>query len=860
MRPLALALWVTLPHLAMAQEAALRPSGRLEAVRREGPIRLDGRLDDAAWRAAVPYASFVQLFPDQGRPPSRRTEVRVLYDDDDLWVGIRCSDPDAPRLARPLGRRDAPPYSDSVAVTIDSARDRRTGYQFAITVAGVQSDGLFYDDDSFTGDWDAVWEGAASVDAEGWSAELRIPLGALRFDAAQAQTWGFGVRREIARTHEVDGSVLIARNARGYVSRLGRLTGLEGLRPRADVELAPYLATRLTLRPQYADLSRPRPRLLDPEADVGLDLRATLGRGLVLNGALNPDFGQVEADQVVLNLSNYETFFPEKRPFFLQGTDVFQPVGTSGPDRIPQQLFYSRRVGIDAPILGAAKVTGQLSREVRVGLLEALVTGPGQPEGYDESRPDRGLGWSPSRPLHFGPADARPLVAPAARNFLVGALRWQASRLASVGATATSVLPLAPACTAAEAALDLPGRPARCDARAGHAAALDFDLRSASAEWAAFGQLDGSVSEGGPPALLLRDGTALRAGDAGAGGYVTAGKLGGEPWRFSLHYDHATPRLDLNAAGYQRTQNEQLLRGTLSYVRPTGGGAFHGWELHAAASAAFTTDGRRLDRGNGLSLGGSVQLRSYVGLWCDAGLDDPRWDVREIAQAGVPYRRPMSLWLQCGGSSDPAAIVAVDGGGGAGLTLPAGPLASTSYYGASVNVTWRPTSRLETRLGVTAERNRYRARFVEDAVGGLYTFGDLDSPDVSVTLREQLVLTPRLTLQLYAQVFTDYGRYGPFYQARSADHGAIRPEDLRPVAAGALATDPDYRDTTLNVNLVLRWEWRLGSTFYAVYSRSQTELPTPGGVRVSTTLGPRGLAIGPTTDVFLLKLAYWWRQ
>ena len=206
--------------------------------------------------------------------------------------------------------------------------------------------------------------------ADGWVAEFSIPLSVLRFPEAAVQTWGFSVRRQIAALNEEIESVDNPRTSNANVSRLGHLTGLEGLKPRRAVELVPYLATRGALRPQFSDPPRPTPRLLDPTLDVGLDVKAALTSDLALNATFNPDFGQVEADQLILNLSTFEAFFPEKRTFFTQGLELFQPVG-SATGNVPQSLFYSRRIGLDTPILGAAKLTGTVTKGVEVGVLDA---------------------------------------------------------------------------------------------------------------------------------------------------------------------------------------------------------------------------------------------------------------------------------------------------------------------------------------------------------------------------------------------------------------------------------------------------------------------------------------------------------
>jgi hypothetical protein len=831
------------------------PGDPVRAVRLDGRVAVDGRLEEPAWDTAPAFDAFAQIFPGDGVAPSERTEVRVLHDDHFLYVGVVAHDGQPGAIARPLARRDAVPYSDRLQVFVDSSRDRRTAYVFGLNAAGVQEDGLVYDDEQFTLDWDAVWEGAAAAVPGGWSAELAIPLSALRFSSAPDQTWGFGVKRVHARTHEELVSVKRRRGDRGTASRLQPLEGLTGLRPVRQLSLQPYVASRLAWRPQFEDEARPRPRLADPIGDVGLDVSTRLGRGLALQGSLNPDFGQVEADQIVQNLTRFELFFPEKRPFFTEGLDLFQPVVSPGR-QAPFQLFYSRRIGLDTPILGAVKLTGKVSDTLQVGLVEALVTGAGRPEGADEEHPTRGFRFDARRPLRFGPAGALPKVAPATRSFLAGVLRWRPAAGHSYGLRAGSTLLTGPSCTAAEADLDDDVRPARCDALAGNAVGVDWNVRSADGVWYVLGQAAASQDLGRAPPRRLADGTRIARGDLGAGGYVQAGKMGGEPWRLDVHYEHQSPKLDLNAAGFQRTQNEQVGRFILRWVRPGGFGPFHAFFTFAGVEARGTTDGRGLSRGRQVWAGWEVQLRSYHWTGCTAVADSERWDVRELDGEGVAQLWPAQGMIECFVSTDRSKPVWAEVGAGWGRSLGEGPFGAKEGYGVSGKIAFRPQARLETGLDVRVSDDAWPARFVDEPVEGTYLLADLRAPSLSLTLRQQVLLAPRLTLQAYAQLFTAHGTYGPFYEA-TARGGKVRFEDLRP-AAPPVASE-DFREGALHVNVVLRWEYRLGATLFLVYSRDQAERAWPDdGSAPPATLAPRRFGGGPVTDTILIKWTSLW--
>jgi len=852
-----------LPAAAAALGSGVGPGMEqsIRAARTERPPRLDGRLDDPAWALAEPFDGFVQNFPEEGAPPGQVTVVRVLHDDRFLYVGVLCHDDHPERVLRPLGRRDRIPYSDTITVVIDSSHDHRTAYAFVLSAGGVQADGLYYQDDTYTSTWDAVWDGAVAMRPDGWSAEFAIPLSTLRFGEEPDQVWGFGVRREIGRTHEVDGTMLVPRNARGFVSRLGHLAGLGALVHSGDVQLTPYAAGRLVLRPQYqwSDPARAGPRILDPLLDLGLDLRWAPSRSTVLYATLNPDFGQVEADEIVQNLTTYELFFPEKRPFFNEGLDLFVPVGFTDDQRVPQQLFYSRRIGLETPILGAAKLTGYVSESVQIGLVDAFVSGAGQPSGSSDAFPDRSVRLHWEQPLHLAPTDAYPLQSPAPENYFAGVARWQASGTATLGATLTSAVPMTRGCAAAD-------DPAlgRCLARGGNAVALDWNLRTPNSEWVLYGQVDGSQVVGGPPQRILPDATVLRRGDLGAGLYAALKRQGGEPWRFDLTYEYEAPRLDLNASGYLKSQNLQILGLALRYVRPAGGGPFLNWELALNGQVGYTTDARGISRGNAVWLSGDVRLRDFTELGCEAGGRDPRYDVREIVSSGIPYQKPPYLFLDCSVSTDQSRTFAADATATFGRYLARGPLDASGYAVLDSNLVLRPHPRLETRLGLHLERSTYPGRYIVPPppyVPGVnplpspLVFGDLVSPVLSVILRQLVALTSNLTLQLYAQIYTDSGHFERYWQAAATTGAPIGPNDLQPAPAPGL--DPDFHHSALNLNLVLRWEYRLGSTLYVVYARSQQELPWTGAGSPPGDLWPRALGPGPTTDSFMVKWAVW---
>jgi len=362
----------------------LRPT--MTAGQRTGTITLDGVLDDAAWAAVAPASGFIQQEPVEGVPAVEDTEVRVLVDGQAIWIGLRMFDSRPEGISRQLYRRDGQGQADYVEVGIDPNLDQRTGYLFTVSASNVQGDKYLYNDREADEAWDAVWSSAVSVDDEGWSAELRIPLSQIRYEASEdVQTWGFNVHRLRLTTNERTFFSLVSRLQQGRVSQSGRLDGVRVSGSSQRIELRPYAVSALHRGPAEAG---------DPFFDgsasttrVGMDLRYGLGAAFTLDATINPDFGQVEADPAVINLSAFESFFQERRPFFVEDARVFDFSLSGGRN----SLFYSRRIGRpphggapdgtvfedvpdNATILGAAKLAGRTSSGLSVGAL-AAVTG-----------------------------------------------------------------------------------------------------------------------------------------------------------------------------------------------------------------------------------------------------------------------------------------------------------------------------------------------------------------------------------------------------------------------------------------------------------------------------------------------------
>ena len=361
----------------------------------QSTINLDGKLDEPAWENAVWQSDFTQRNPNDGSPASYKTEFAVLYDAGYIYFGARAFDPEPQNIAAILTRRDNYSQSDWMYVSIDSYNDHRTAFEFGLNAAGVKHDVRRFDDQNADADWDAVWDGAVDINPDGWSAEWRIPFRELRFNAASEMEWGLQFYRELPRqNNEVAVWNYWSQAEQGFVSRYGKLKGLKDVTVSKPIYVMPYLAGNTKLS---KSLQTPVHReKYDLFANVGGDLRYSSPLGLTLNATINPDFGQVEADPADFNLTEFETYFSEKRPFFMEGANILRySLGFGDGDGQNNSLFYSRRIGRtphfdpveddskevistfkpDATnILGALKVTGKTAGGLSLGVMEAVTT------------------------------------------------------------------------------------------------------------------------------------------------------------------------------------------------------------------------------------------------------------------------------------------------------------------------------------------------------------------------------------------------------------------------------------------------------------------------------------------------------
>src|SRR3954470_15718249 len=838
------------------------------AKRTSGEIHVDGLMDEPAWQAAPLQETFTQVAPDEGNPASVHTTFRVLWDDEFLYFGAICDDPEP--LTKSLSRRDRFIEGDTIQFDLDTTLDRRTAYHFGVYAAGQQIDAIHFNDTDFTTDWDAAWESAVAYSEHGWSVEMKIPLRVMRIPVG-AKQMGFNVYRILSRRHEEDQWRYRPNGRAGDISRLGLLDGIEGIHPVRELELRPYVGTKFLRNvPSYAT---PQAELgscatvgFDPQRQggfcAGLDLRYNLASDVALVGTINPDFGQVEADQRVLNLTTFETFFPEKRPFFLEGLDLFQPalrVDVGGPyGGNAYQIFYSRRIGRgtptaddlgladeekivyqqpSVPVLSAAKVSGTIGGS-SVGLLTAL-----------EPRVSAQI-------LHSGASEVPPTIdvrrTVEARHDAVARVRSPIGDNMLLGLTGTAMDPIF-----TDPSLGLQQRHA-------HVGEGDFTIFTHDRSLEATVQAAGSLLTGNAWETLA-DGTVL---GPTASGFAVSGKVKylGEHWFAAAYGDLLTSQFSVNDLGFMPRANLARVIGYVGWRDPHPGPLWQSAQLivvgREARNAPFDL---RLDRDGIVEFW--FNTNSFWFIDTGATVQAPFVDDREL-QDGTPVERQASAAWYGSISTDPRRRLQFQLSWTEGRSWPL----FERQNQLDGTLIFRPLPQLDGSFDLSYNESAGTIRQVQTARDPVndqpldasvatngpryYKMAPQHARSLSATLRATYAFTPYLTFQAYAQLFTAGISYGQVLRGdvNEAGRRTLRLDELRPIDN---KVSYDDRQAGLNVNLILRWEWRTGSTFYLVYAHQSSHDITPGlhsrldyGAELGTLSGP-GVTHG---DSILLKV------
>jgi len=852
----------------------------VRAVRADGPISIDAFLDEPVWKGPASNG-FTQHDPNDGAPSSEKTDVWVAFDDKALYVAAFCYDSDPRGIVSRLGRRDAEVDSDWFVFAVDPYYDRRTGFLFGINPAGSIRDEALSNDVDDDESWDGVWEGKAHVNGQGWTVEMRIPFSQIRFPKKDEYIWGVNFTRIIKRKNERAAFAWVPKNEQGYVSRFARLEGIGGINPGTHFEILPYAVGQAQLRP--SEQGNPFETGHKALGNMGFDLKVGLKSNLTLDSTVNPDFGQVEVDPAVVNLSAYETYYEEKRPFFIEGASIFDGFGRGGIYMNANinwpmpTFFYSRRIG-RAPqgyitkggdffiipdrttILGAAKVTGKMGGW-NIGFINALTS------------------------REFAQIDASGLrLREEMEPFTYyGVLRAQKDineGQHGFGFIATGVT----------RDLQTEALSALLNKNAFSLAFDGWSFLDKGRKYVIGGWFGGTRVEGTAEEILELQNSSMhyyQRPDAthvevnpyatslsGWGGRFSFAKQGGNTLcLFSL--GALSPGFDPNDAGFQRSASDiinfQFLPG-YSWTKPgrifqqviLAGGVFRNydfggnriwdgavmfseglfrnfWRFNAMAAVNPETISNRLTRGGPLALvpwGYQFELKVET--------DSRKPVVFEVG--GMIYQRPDD-------GTDWQAEVSLNWKPSSNFSLSFGP----EYMGELTGIQW------VTKVNDPLMTPTYGARYI---------FGHLDQRIVAAEVRLNWTFTPRLTLQAYLQPFLGVGTYSRFKELakpKSLDYNifgeggstiayadgsyTVDPDGGGPAARFSFG-NPDFNVKSLRGTIVLRWEYLPGSLLYFVWTQNRADYAHPGDFRLGRDLGD--LLTAPGDNIFLIKVSYRW--
>lgn len=835
------------------------PSPRVyQTVRLVGAAPLiDGRLDDPCWREQGDWAGdYVQREPREGAAPTQPTEIKILYDNRALYVAIRAKDPGVGGRARIMGARDEF-TGDMVGINFDSYRDRQSGFEFNVTAGGSKIDLLLHNDGSVDTSWNSVWEVKTAASADEWTAEYRIPLSQLRYQRGSDLVWGLHCWRWMAAQQEESNWNRIPMDHHGILHSFGELQGLRDLPASRRCEITPYVIAKARRYP--AEAGNPWRDGGDALVEGGLDAKLGIGPNLTLDLTLNPDFSQVDADPAEINLSTVETFRTERRPFFLEGKELFA-------FKLDEDLvFYSRRIGDspslaapasgvhDAPefnrILGAAKLTGHTPSGLTLGLLQAAV---------DRTRM-RVLDGEDSR---------RVTVEPRTDDTVVRLQQDFAGGDSRVGVIASSSLRQG-------SAAELQTLPKQAFTY-GVDALRYFGGRTYLVE----GKLLGTTVKGSTVAL-----TALKESpvhnfqrpDAdhldvdptadelnGHAGFVRAGRVSGL-WRYNGFVSWRSPGVEFNDLGYLQTADFVAPGAQVQYFDASAGSLLRRRDLRLRYTEPKDFGGQRL--GRKLRLESEFSTLSGAYLWTRIGAETDLLDPRVLR--GGPALRvadqfPLLAYFETDGGR--ALQYQVD----TGVTI--GSEGGAHEFYCKPGLVWKLGSRIRAALTVGYESNQQPTQYAGTDTGrasSVYVMGHLDQRVLSSTLRLTVNFSPTLSLSYYGGPFATTGRYSDFKAVRapraSSQAERFAAVNLQRDGAGGLLgeyegsalrlEDPDFDWREFKSNLVLRWEFRAGSFLYCVWSQYRSDAADAGGF-APVAQYDRLLAARPDNTI-LVKFSHW---
>jgi hypothetical protein len=813
--------------------AAAKSAAQATAFAAERPPVIDGRDDDPIWASGAPITGFRVFDPKEDGDPTFQTEAKIGYDAENLYIFARMFDPHPDSIVSLLSRRDVRTQSEQIKIMIDSYHDRRTGYEFAVNPAGVKRDYYTYDDSREDITWDAVWDVATRIDSLGWTAEFRIPLSQIRYPHAAENTFGVMIMRDLVRASERSSWPLLRRSVRGIASQFGEVTGFRGLGSPHRLEVAPYVVTKNRSTPGRGGFARTQ------KLTAGGDVKYGLTSNLTVDATINPDFGQVEADPAQLNLSAFETFLAEQRPFFLEGTGIFSFAGEA------TRLFYTRRIGrapqlaglvgdpladvpTSTPIIGAAKLSGRLSQGTSIGSLFAVTGRQSVGPTLIEPRTIYGVLRS-SQDFRNGESGIGTMLTLVNRELDdASALRLRRQALTG-GVDARHRFANGRYSLAASLAASLVR---------GTAAAIDRTQRSAVHF---YNRPDAGLSY--DPARTSLSGTDFR---------LKADKVAGT-FTYGAVYERFSPGFETNDIGFLSQADQQFAQFYAAVQSSKPRAFWRNANAQAYQFNQFTANGLPVTNFTELDVFAEFNNRMTfsANLWAD-NITTAYCD--RCARGGPAVRATPDANLLINLGGDPRRTVVPT----FAAIYSVGDYGKSTLWRVRPYVTLRARSNLSWELGTRYQRNRNDTQwFANQGVIGSdtthYLFAHLDQELLSFTTRLNYTATTALSLQLYAEPFLTTGRYFKVREL-AAPRSASYDARYRPFP---LATDDaSFNIKELHASAVARWEYRPGSTVFLVWTQGREQDDrNPGSFVPARDF--RDLFAARPDNTFLIKASYW---
>jgi hypothetical protein len=847
---LGLALWLQAPQQlrthadsSNAARASLPPLTRAIAVRAERAPVIDGRDDDAVWRTAKVISDFQEWQPAEGKPPRFRTEAKVAYDAANLYVFVRAYDPRPDSIIRILERRDTWTPSDMIWLFVDSFHDHRTGYEFGVNAAGAKIDQAIYDDGNEDNAWDAVWDVATHIDSLGWTAEFRIPLSQVRYDKSREHVFGFTIDRDIYRYSERVSWPLFRQSQAGMVSQFGELGGLVDPQPPRPCEAMPYFVTKNSAKIANNSYSS------GSDVTIGGDIKYRIGPNLTLDATVNPDFGQVESDPAVLNLSAYESFFSELRPFFVAGRGLFRfDVNCNNVNCNSEGLYYSRRIGRTpqlastygdtvpeqpTTILGAAKLLGRFPSGLTLGVLEAAT--------------QRAVG---TRDTTYEPAT----------NYAIVRLRQD---LRNGNSTFGGML------TAVNRSLDSWSSPYL--AQSAYVGAVDFRHRFFNNQYEVSGSLDRSEVSGSREAILALQSNEVHAyerPDAGlpldSNRTLLAGdaeefkfdKVAGEHLMFETAYQRRSAGFEVNDLGYLRRADQESWSTWAGWFDRHPNAWYNRFQWNNNWWQYWTTSGLPLEAAYNSNVHITLKNNASLNAGGTIGQLGTTYDDRS-ARGGPAFRQDsyFAPWAGISGDDRHAVVPSF----WANFFRGSGGRSSSTNLAPEIDVkmSGRFSSAFSLSWTHNVADNQWYGNFTDSSNVTHYTFGHLTQYTTSATVRLNYTFTPNISLQAYMQPFISKGTYTNVRELSATPRAASYDDRFAVYGDTSVTNNPGgFNFKEFQSNLVFRWEYKPGSTLFVVWNEGkQGFTPIEGSADFGGDV--RDLMKLHPANTVIVKMSYW---